>query len=48
MGKKTEYIHYGATTLLPIKPIVNEAYFTKPKGGLWERRVNAKFGWDDW
>ena len=43
-----EYIHYGSTTLLPIKPIVNENYFTKPKGGLWASPVNAKFGWDDW
>lgn len=44
------YIHYGKTEYHPelVKPIKNEDYFTKPRGGLWASDVNAEYGWKAW
>ena len=45
-----EYIHYGTTKFEKekFKEIQNERYFTKPIGGLWASRVDAKYGWKNW
>ena len=48
MGDKTVYIHYGHDEFRLPKPIVNEAYFTKPKGGLWASRKDGKGTWKTW
>lgn len=47
---KTVYIHYGADHYDPekVRPITNEPYFSKPRGGLWASRVDATRGWKDW
>lgn len=45
---KTEYIHYGSSELLPIKPIRNERFFWKPQGGLWASPVDSPLSWNIW
>lgn len=45
-----KYIHYGADSFNPEKfePIVNSFRFSKPNGGFWASRIDAKYGWRDW
>ena len=44
------YIHYGHPNfnINKFSPIKNDINFTKPHGGFWASRVDAKFGWKDW
>lgn len=44
------YIHYGQKNFDRnlFAPIENKPYFTKPSGGLWASRTDAKYGWKDW
>lgn len=44
------YIHYGNTHFDPdlVAKVHNRPLWTKPLGGLWASRVDAKFGWKDW
>lgn len=44
----TEYIHYGSNKFHSFFPPKNEGRWTKPIGGLWASRTDAKFGWKDW
>lgn len=50
MQDKIIYIHYGSKKfdIRRFKPIQNKLYRTKPIGGLWASRIDAKFGWKDW
>lgn len=45
---KDVYVHYGQPfdeqKFMPIK----NGNFTKPRGGLWASRTDAKYGWKDW
>ena len=45
-----EYVHYGHKKLDKklFLPIENYELFSKPRGGLWASRADAKFGWKDW
>ena len=45
-----EYIHYGSKKfdVKRFSPIKNIPEFTKPAGGLWASRKNAKYGWKEW
>lgn len=44
------YIHYGQNNFDVdlFAPIENRPYFTKPFGGLWASRTDAKYSWNDW
>lgn len=44
------YIHYGQKNFDRnlFAPIENKPYFTKPSGGLWASRTDAKYSWKDW
>lgn len=48
--EKPIYVHYGHKKFCKeiCKPIENIQLFTKPKGGFWASRIDAKFGWKDW
>ena len=45
-----EYIHYGSANFDPccFMQVANQSFITKPRGGLWASRVDAKRGWRDW
>jgi hypothetical protein len=45
-----KYIHYGHKNFSRelFRPIRDVPYLTKPEGGLWASRKNAKYGWKDW
>ena len=48
--EKVKYIHYGHTEFDPelfMRPH-NERMFTKPYGGLWGSRIDAKCSWKHW
>lgn len=44
------YVHYGHKNFDNdlFKPIKNISNFSKPKGGLWASRIDAKYGWREW
>lgn len=44
------YVKYGSTAFDPaiFKPIENEVCFSKPRGGMWSSRIDAKNGWRQW
>lgn len=44
------YVHYGHKNFDNdlFKPIKNISNFSKPKGGLWASRLDAKYGWREW
>ena len=46
----TTYVHYGHRYFDAnlFEPIQNTRVFTKPTGGIWASRTDAKFGWKDW
>ena len=48
--EKPIYVHYGHKKFYKemCGPIENIQLFTKPKGGFWASRIDAKFGWKDW
>ena len=48
--EKPIYVHYGHKKFCKemCEPIENIQLFTKPKGGFWASRIDAKFGWKDW
>jgi hypothetical protein len=45
-----KYIHYGHSNFNKdmFYKIKNDSCFTKPIGGLWASRINAKFVWKEW
>ena len=45
-----KYIHYGHKhfDINLFCPISNREIFTKPFGGLWASRADAKYGWKEW
>ena len=47
--EKPIYVHYGHKKFYKemCGPIENIQLFTKPKGGFWASRIDAKFGWKD-
>lgn len=44
------YVHYGHNSfdVNLFNPICNISFFTKPAGGLWASRADAKYGWKEW
>ena len=48
--EKPIYVHYGHKKFCKemCRPIENIQLFTKPRGGFWASRIDAKFGWKDW
>lgn len=46
----SEYIHYGHKNfnLSSFIKIKNIEYNTKPQGGLWASKIDAKYGWKNW
>lgn len=50
MKENQIYVHYGHRKFSKemYRPIENIQLFTKPKGGFWASRIDAKFGWKDW
>jgi hypothetical protein len=50
MHTKLHLVHYGDSEYRPhsFRPISDEPFSKKPRGGLWTSPVNSEFGWKDW